>query len=238
MRKLAIFDVDGTLVDSQALILAAMAQGHAAAGLAMPARDRVLSIVGLSLPIACRRLHPEAPQAAVDALVQGYKTAYAGLRASGSGETAAPFFPGAEAALARLDAAGWLLAIATGKARRGLVHMLNGHAMSDLFVATQTADDAPSKPHPGMVLNVLAATGVAAHRAVMIGDTSFDIEMARAAGAGAVGVRWGYHPAEALVAAGAHSVIDRFDEVDAAVQAALDAAAPAGGAPGAGLAAR
>lgn len=221
MLKLAIFDVDGTLIDSQAIILAAMAEAHAETAVPLPPRDQVLSIVGLSLHRAFATMHPEIDEAAVDALATAYKAAFSRIRAEGRAEAATPFFPGAMAALERLDREGWLLGIATGKARRGLRHLFDTHGIEPLFIATQTADDAPSKPHPGMVLNLLAATGVEATRAVMIGDTAWDIEMGRAARTPAVGVAWGYHPVEALHRAGAASVIEHFDHLDAALDAAL-----------------
>ncbi|MEM8624838.1 MAG: HAD-IA family hydrolase [Pseudomonadota bacterium] len=221
MLKLVIFDVDGTLVDSQAAILSAMAGAHAATGLTMPDRETVLGIVGLSLPIAMARLHPGLAENSVAELTAAYKAAYLKLRESGGGEAALPFFPGALDALARLDQAGWLMAVATGKARRGLQHMLETQGMETLFVATQTADDAPSKPHPGMVENILRSTGVDPAAAVIVGDTSFDIEMGRNAGIEAIGVSWGYHRVRALQAAGARSVIDRFEEIDHALDTAL-----------------
>ncbi|MGF1551686.1 MAG: HAD hydrolase-like protein [Paracoccaceae bacterium] len=214
MLRLAIFDVDGTLVDSQATIVAAMAAGHDAAGLSMPSRERVLSIVGLSLDVACRALHPEAAPDRLDVLAEAYKRDYAARRARGE---ASPLFPGAREAIARLDAAGWLLAVATGKSRRGLDHLIAEHGFAGVLVATRTADEAPSKPHPAMVEDLLGLTGVEAGRAAMIGDTSFDMQMARAAGARAVGVAWGYHPPEALRTAGAETVIGDFADLDAAL---------------------
>lgn len=223
MLKLAIFDVDGTLIDSQAIILASMAEAHDAAGIPMPERADVLSIVGLSLPQAFATLHPELDAGQMERLSSTYKHAFGRIRAEGRAESATPFYPGAMEALERLDRDGWLLGIATGKARRGLRHLFDAHGIEHLFVASQTADDAPSKPHPGMVENLLSATGVEAGRAVMIGDTRFDIEMGRAAGAGTVGVAWGYHPAEALHAAGAAAVIEAFDDIDGALEHALEA---------------
>jgi phosphoglycolate phosphatase len=222
--SLVIFDVDGTLIDSQRLIIGAMRAAFAEAGLAAPADAAILSIVGLSLPQALARLAPEAAPEAAARLAAGYKAAFVRQRAETGGEAAAPLYPGAREAVARLDAAGALLSIATGKARRGLDHMLDAHALRRFFIATQTADDAPSKPHPGMVLNALRATGAAPARAVMVGDTVFDVEMARAAGVAAIGVGWGYHPAEALRAAGAAVVIDHFDALDAALGAVWEAA--------------
>jgi phosphoglycolate phosphatase len=222
--RLVIFDVDGTLIDSQAFILAAMAAAFAEAGLPAPGDAATLSIVGLSLPQAIARLAPALTAEEVGVLVALYKANFVRLRAETGGEAAAPLYPGARAALDRLSARGVALAVATGKARAGLDHALRAHGMTALFAATQTADDAPSKPHPGMVLNILSATGADPRRTVMVGDTTFDVEMARAAGVAAVGVGWGYHPAGALRAAGAATVLDRFDALDAALDA-LGAAA-------------
>mgnify|MGYP006275211219 CR=1 FL=1 len=214
--RLVVFDVDGTLIDSRRGILSAMRAAFAAAGRPAPPEAEILSIVGLSLPVALARLAPGGP---VNALVAAYLEAFLAMRAAGAGEGASPLFPGARAALERLDAAGLLLAVATGKARRGLLHALEAHDLERFFLATQSADDAPSKPHPGMVLNALRLTGVDAADAIMVGDTTFDVEMARAAGARAVGVSWGHHAPEALMAAGAAAVIDGFEALDAALDA-------------------
>ena len=214
-----IFDVDGTLIDSQAFILQAMTAAFAAQGWPVPPREAVLSIVGLSLHHAIDRLAPGLSPERLDAVVNDYRAAFMALRAETGGEAASPLYPGARAALERLHGRGVTLSVATGKARRGLDHALDGHGLRGFFVHTQTADDAPSKPDPGMILNALRATGVSPGRAVMVGDTSFDMEMARAAGIRAIGVRWGYHPPEALTAAGAAAVIDHFDSLDAAIGA-------------------
>lgn len=208
MTKLAIFDVDGTLVDSQAHILGAMAHAFAAIGQPCPPREAVLGIVGLSLPEAMARLAPEEDGAA---LVAAYKDSFGTLRA----ERDSPLYPGAREALHRLAARGVVLGIATGKSRRGLTHVLGAHGLAGLFATTQVADDHPSKPHPSMLLSALAETGIGAREAVMIGDTSFDMEMGRAAGMRRLGVSWGYHPVEALTAA--EVVIDGFAALDAAL---------------------
>lgn len=201
--KLVIFDVDGTLVDSQADILASMAAAFASEGLEPPSREAVLGIVGLSLPVAIARLRPEAEPAQTDRMVEAYKDAYIGLRVAG-GPEASPLFPGIPALLDRLSARDdLLLGIATGKSRRGLTALLDGHGLSKRFVTTQVADDHPSKPHPSMIFTALMEAGVEAADAVMIGDTSYDMDMARAAGVRAIGVTWGYHRPEALVAASA-----------------------------------
>ena len=217
--SLVIFDVDGTLVDSGRMIVAAMRAAFDGIGHAPPAEAAILSVVGLSLDAAMARAAPHLSPCERAALADGYRAAFIRLRAETGGEAATPLFPGARAAIERLDARGALLSIATGKARRGLDHLLGAHDLRRFFIAPQSADDAPSKPHPGMVLNALAATGVEARHAVVVGDTTFDVEMALAAGARAIGVAWGNHPREALLAAGAETVIDAFDALDAALAA-------------------
>lgn len=216
--RLVIFDVDGTLIDSQAFILEAMRRAFAAAGVPAPADAETLGIVGLSLPQAMEALVPGLAALRRDRLVQLYKDSFRALREESGGEAHSPFYPGARAALDRLDDAGWLMSIATGKARRGLNYMLDSHGLRRLFTGTQTADDAPSKPHPGMVLNCLAATGVPAARAVVVGDTEYDMAMARAAGARAVGVRWGYHEADRLRRGGAEFIVEDFGALDAVLE--------------------
>lgn len=208
---LALFDVDGTLVDSQAQIAAAMQRAFEAEGLAPPVRGDVLSIIGLSLPQAMARLAPRADAAVRMALVERYRAAFVALRADG--ETP-PLYPGAAEllrALACVDTV--FLGVATGKARRGLDHVLAAHSLEGMFHTMQVADDHPSKPHPSMVERALAETGVAPGDCVMIGDTSFDMEMARAAGVRAVGVAWGYHPVEDLRQAGAETIAGDFGDL-------------------------
>ena len=212
--KLVVFDMDGTLIDSQAMILAAMQAAWGDEGLDCPDRATVLSIVGLSLPVAMAQLAPTLPPARLDRLVAGYKSAFTGLRA----QDTAPLYPGARAALEHLAAQDdVLLGIATGKSRRGLDHVLEAHGLTHWFHTTQVADDHPSKPHPAMLLAALRDTG--AGRAVMIGDTSYDIEMARNAGVPGLGVAWGYHPPGALTQAGATAVLTGFDGLPAALDA-------------------
>lgn len=204
-QRLVVFDVDGTLVDSQAHIIGAMALAYASAGLPMPPREAILNIVGLSLPQAFARLMPGADVAQIELLVEGYKASFGNLRA---GDTS-PLYPGAREALDGLRAQGdVLLGVATGKSRRGLNHLLAAHALQGHFVTTQVADDHPSKPHPSMLQACLAATGTGG--GVMIGDTSYDIEMGRAAGFRTVAVAWGYHRVPELERAGADLVINSY----------------------------
>lgn len=202
--RLAIFDCDGTLVDSQHMIVAAMQGAFAAVDRPSPPRAQVLAQVGLSLDGAMRRLVPDADDALVAALTDHYRRHNQQLRRSGA--QSEPLYEGIAELVAALDEAGWLLAVATGKSQRGLAHVLDVTGIRRHFVSLQTADLHPSKPHPAMVHAALAETGVAADDAVMIGDTSFDMEMALAAGVRALGVGWGYHAPEELIAAGAESV--------------------------------
>ena len=195
--RLVIFDVDGTLVDSQAEITAAMTLAFASEGLAAPERASVLSIVGLSLAEAFRALCPQSDHAQRARLVDAYKGAFMQLRSDN--QEMGPLFPGARAALDGLRAQDHtLLAVATGKSRRGLDKVLERHRLTDVFHSEQVADHHPSKPNPSMILAALAETGVAPQRAVMLGDTTFDMDMARAAGVPRIGVTWGYHAAETL----------------------------------------
>lgn len=219
--RLVVFDVDGTLVDSQAHVLAAMARAFEGANLAPPDRAATLSIVGLSLPVAMARLAPGAP-GRVDALVAGYKAAFAALRAGGDPVARSPLYPGARACLERLAAEpGTLLGIATGKSQRGLDHLLAQHGLRPFFRTLQVADDHPSKPNPAMLEACLRETGVAPAQATIVGDTSYDMEMGRAASVRAIGVGWGYHSADLLRQAGAAHVIDRFEALPDALCEAL-----------------
>ncbi len=205
--RLVIFDVDGTLVDSQHHIVAAQARAFAANGLPAPSRMAALSVVGLSLPEAFRTLvGPEGP---VEGLCRAYRDAWTALRRSpGFSET---LYPGAAETVRDLAArTGTRLAIATGKSRAGVERLLDAQRWHGVFATIQTADDHPSKPDPSMIRAALADTGAAADSAVMIGDTSFDMAMARTAGVRALGVAWGYHDASALVAAGAERVVGDF----------------------------
>lgn len=211
--RLVVFDVDGTLVDSQADILGAMGAAFASQGMTPPERDAVLGIVGLSLDVALPRLAPDLPTHAHGEMVAAYKQAYFELRSSKGTKESAPLYPGARRAIDRLQAQPeTLLGVATGKSRRGLDRLLEGHALGSVFVTQQVADHHPSKPHPSMLEAAMAETGVGPERAVMVGDTSFDMEMAKAAGIFAVGVSWGYHGADQLCAANA--IVDSFDQLD------------------------
>ncbi|MGB0496961.1 MAG: HAD-IA family hydrolase [Rubricella sp.] len=200
--RLAVFDMDGTLIDSQSLILASMRAAFAELGRAAPSDADVLSIVGLSLPVAIARLAPGLSPAAVDRVADLYKAAFVRLRAETGGEATVPLYPGMRGLLEDLSRReSLLLGVATGKARRGLDHVYAAHGIGHHFVTSQTADTHPSKPHPAMLHAALSETGVDPADAVMIGDTEFDMEMGRAAGMRTIAVSWGYHPVERLRAA-------------------------------------
>ncbi|WP_294133742.1 HAD-IA family hydrolase [Sphingobium sp.] len=203
-NPLVVFDCDGTLVDSQHNICAAMARAFEDAKLAAPDRLAILSVVGLSLPHAMARLLPDAEADFHDHLSERYKLAFQAMRRENA--VSEPLYPGIADLVHDLDRAGWLLGVATGKSDRGLALCLTHHGLIDRFVTLQTADRHPSKPHPSMLLTAMAEAGAAPDTTVMIGDTSFDIDMGLAAGVRSIGVAWGYHAPDELIAAGAQAV--------------------------------
>lgn len=218
--KLVIFDCDGTLVDSQHAIVAAMEQAFRASNLAPPPRPAILNVVGLSLDLAVMQLMRVRDPVTAHPVAERYKDAFAELRARPDHDE--PLFPGCRAALdALVRRDDVLLGIATGKSRRGVAAVLEREGWQKHFATIQTADGHPSKPHPSMVLKALAETGVEPDRAVMVGDTSYDIEMARAADVAALGVSWGYHPVDELREAGADLVIDDYAELSGAIDSLL-----------------
>ena len=210
MTRLAVFDCDGTLVDSQANICRAMEEAFAGSGLAMPPRPAIRRIVGLSLVEAVAALLPDAAPDLQSELALDYKHAFQRLRASGELDDE-PLFPGIMDVLATLAARGWVLGVATGKSDRGLAHVLQHHGIAHHFATLQTADRHPSKPDPAMLLAAVAEVG--ATETVMIGDTAFDMAMARAADARAIGVAWGYHGVADLVEGGADQIADEVADL-------------------------
>jgi phosphoglycolate phosphatase len=204
MNRLAIFDCDGTLADGAANICAAMDDCFIEAGLALPSPEATRRIVGLSLPEAMQLLHPQGSADDHRALTRRYKDVFQRMRARGMAPD--PLFEGMADAIATLDEAGWLLGVATGKSDRGLAICLDHHGLRSRFVTLQTADRHPSKPHPSMIEAAMAEAGAAPATTAMIGDTSYDMEMARAAGVFAIGVAWGYHSAEELIDTGADAI--------------------------------
>ena len=219
MNRLALFDCDGTLVDSQINICRAMEECFAVSRLDPPPREAIRRIVGLSLVPAIAQLLPEAEARQHESMAEDYKRAFFAMRASGALDPE-PLFEGVAEAIETLDANGWLLGVATGKSDRGLKHILEHHGLAHRFLTLQTADRHPSKPHPSMIERALAEAGADPAASLMIGDTSFDMAMARSAGVTAIGATWGYHEAEELLSAGAQFIsahpLDIIDHLKAA----------------------
>ena len=211
MNRLAIFDCDGTLVDSGATIYRALAAAFEQHGLKIPSPEVSRKVIGLSLTDAMAALLPDVPPEQHVALAEDYKRAFWNLRAAG--EVEEPLFDGILELLDALEEDGWLLAVATGKSDRGLRHCLESHHVHARFVSLQTADRHPSKPHPSMVEQAIAEAGASPGSSIVVGDTSFDMAMAVNAGARGIGAGWGYHDAEELLEAGAIGVADQPLEV-------------------------
>jgi phosphoglycolate phosphatase len=217
--RLAVFDCDGTLVDGQADVCWAMERAFDRAGLPAPDARDVRRIIGLSLPTAIRQLAPDLSDHDAASVTEFYKSSFRARRDEGLlGE---PLYEGIAELLASLHDGGWSLAVATGKSDRGLAACLAGHRIDHLFVSLQTADRHPSKPHPAMLKAALFEAGAQACEAVMIGDTTFDMLMARSAGVPSVGVAWGYHSPAELLAGGALSIAETADELAAQLDKAL-----------------
>ena len=218
MNRIVVFDCDGTLVDGQAAICDTMDEAFAAAALPPPDRNEVRRMVGLSLPQALRLLAPEA-DAHHETVLAHYKEGFRARRLSGTLEE--PLYDGIADLLKRLDQRGWHLGVATGKSDRGLEACLTGHGVRDLFLTLQTADRHPSKPHPAMLQQALRDAGAEPGAAIMVGDTTFDVEMAVAAGVCAIGVAWGYHAPSELLEAGAIGVAADTAELEMMINDAL-----------------
>ena len=210
-NRLALFDCDGTLVDSQANICLSMEHAFEQAGMTAPPRNAIRRVVGLSLVESMRLLLPDAEDSFQREMAEHYKAAFHALR--GNGLIDEPLYDGIAALLSELDEDGWMLGVATGKSDRGLNLCLDHHGITGLFVTLQTADRHPSKPHPSMVWQAMADAGSDGANTVMIGDTVYDIHMGKAAGARTIGVSWGYHPIDELREAGADAIAETVEEL-------------------------
>jgi phosphoglycolate phosphatase len=188
-----------------------MEAAFAAAGLATPAAEAVRRVVGLPLAESVARLNPLLAADECERVAGLYKQAFTDMRRGSPIDE--PLFPGVRELLDALEAEGVVLGVATGKGRRGLRITLEHHGLLDRFVTLQTADDAPGKPHPEMLLRAMAETGADPATTAMIGDTTYDILMALSARTAAIGVSWGYHPPQELRTAGAHAVVAAAHEV-------------------------
>jgi phosphoglycolate phosphatase len=217
--RLAVFDCDGTLVDGQADVCWAMERAFSRAGLSAPEVSAVRRAVGLSLPQAVRALAPDLTEDQNRAVTEFYRSSFRARREEGLLDE--PLYDGIAELLTALHEDGWRLAVATGKSDRGLAACLATHGIADLFVSLQTADRHPSKPHPAMLEAALFEAGALPAQAVMIGDTSFDMLMARSARVAAIGVAWGYHAPAELLASGALSVAETVAALSQAMEEAL-----------------
>jgi len=207
VNRLATFDCDGTLVDSGATIYAALEATFRDHGLELPPPREARRVIGLSLTEAMAGLLSGSTIEQQIELAESYKRSFMRLRAAGRVEE--PLFDGVLELLDALEADGWLLAVATGKSDRGLKHCLELHGIHARFVSLQTADRHPSKPHPSMVHEAIADAGASPETTIVVGDTSFDMAMAAAAGAAGIGAAWGYHEPQELIDAGAVAVAEQ-----------------------------
>jgi len=214
--RLAVFDCDGTLVDSQESIIGAMFAACDHHELVRPTESAVRRVVGLPLDVAIGRVVNGVNEAFALEISETYKEAFCDLRAKGG--VLEPMFAGVAQVLDGLDDQHWLMGIATGKSLRGLKRTLEHHNLMERFVTHQTADSAFGKPHPDMLLKAMAATGAEPEHTVMIGDTTFDVEMANNAGVKVIGVAWGYHEVEELMDAGAFQVVHTADQLSVALR--------------------
>ena len=210
---LIVFDWDGTLMDSEAKIVRCMQAAAMDVGIPDPGAAAIRDIIGLGLSEAMQVLFPEKAPVRRAELVERYRRHFLELDA-----TDMPLFPGVTQGLTQLTQQGYLLAIATGKARRGLNRVLDDTGMRHLFVSSRCADETFSKPHPQMLKDILDETGVDAACAIMVGDTVYDMEMARSARVAGLGVSYGVHARERLLDCGALACLDSFPEVCAWVK--------------------
>jgi phosphoglycolate phosphatase len=205
--KLLIFDWDGTLMDSAGVIVACIQAASRDMGLPEPSREAASHIIGLGLRQALEILFPELPQAEHPVLAEHYRRHYLGQDAE------IPLFDGARELIETMHARGHTLAVATGKARRGLARAFAHSGLEPYFHASRTADETHSKPHPAMIEELLQELMVAPERALMIGDTTHDLEMARNAGVASLAAGYGAHPPENLAELAPLAVCRSFAEL-------------------------
>ena len=210
MFKLLVFDWDGTLMDSANRIVACVQAAAEDLSLPVPTEDAAKDIIGLGLDEAMARLFPESDRGEKGQIVERYRHHY--LFAN---QTPTPLFEGARDVVEMLKSEGYLLAVATGKGRPGLNRVLEQSGLGPLFHATRCADEAFSKPHPDMMLQILDELGVDAHEALMIGDTEYDMNMAHSAGAKALGVSYGVHEKQRIVDCSPLDCLDDVTEIPA-----------------------
>ena len=209
--RLAVFDCDGTLVDSQHSIIASMRAAFNTHGLSSPEDYAIRRVVGLPLMEAITLLHPGLSEPVVEQLHNDFKAAWQNIRQTTGFKE--PPYDGCEEALGAMANDGWTLGVATGKSYHGLVSTLEETSLLERFATLQTANRAPGKPNPSMLFKAMEETGAAREDTVMIGDTTYDMEMAVNAGVLAIGVAWGYHEIQELEMSGARTVVRTYAEL-------------------------
>lgn len=204
--RLVLFDCDGTLVDSALVIQNAMNNVFDKFSYKTPSFDEIRNIIGLSLDVAISRLLQRPVDDEINAMVSSFKQNFSnGINDIPLQE---PLFPGIRDLLSKLEVReDILLGVVTGKSRRGIDKICEAYKLKR-FVTLKTADDCPSKPNPAMVLESCSETGVLPADTYVVGDTLYDMQMAKQAGTRAIGVSWGYHTTDALKQAGAEVVLN------------------------------
>lgn len=205
--RLVVFDWDGTLMDSEAQIVASLQAAHTDMGLDGLPAAACRDVIGLGLREAIAKLHPGCG----DGFAQQYAERYRHHWFQVAGES--QLFPGARETLQVLREEGYLLAVATGKARRGLDRVLEETGLAAHFGATRCADETVSKPHPRMLLELMEELGARPEQTLMVGDTEYDMDMARKAGAGSVAVSYGVHERERLLRHRPLGCLDHISEL-------------------------
>ncbi len=205
--QLILFDCDGTLVDSHGHITHVMQRTFEENSLPAPSASDIRAVIGLSLQEAVRRLLPAADSCQRERIIAGYRQRY------GTTPDTSRLYAGVRKTLEKLRQNGYWLGIVTGKSYPGLMHMLDEHGLHEAFHVWRTADMCPSKPHPAMVLECMQEMGVTAAQTTVVGDSCFDMQMARASGARALGVSFGATGPALLLEAGATSIVHNFSDL-------------------------
>ncbi|WP_407899006.1 HAD family hydrolase [Ferrigenium sp. UT5] len=210
---LIVFDWDGTVMDSTAVIATSIQSACRDLGLPVPSDEAARHVIGMGLVEALRHAVPQAPAALYEPLAERYRYYFMAQDAS------IPLYAGAAETVTELHEAGYRLAVATGKSRKGLDRVLDSSGLRPYFQATRTADQTFSKPHPAMLLEIMDELGMPPERVLMVGDTTHDLQMAINAGVDAVGVTHGAHPEDQLRALNPLALVDDFHQLRAWLKA-------------------
>lgn len=204
---LIVFDWDGTVMDSTAVIATSIQSACRDLGLNVPTDEAARHVIGMGLAQALRHAAPDAPEHLHEPLADRYRHYFLAQ------DQSIPLFAGAAETIAELKEAGYLLAVATGKSRKGLDRVMDSSGLRDYFHASRTADETFSKPHPAMLQEIMGELGIGAERVLMVGDTTHDLQMAINAGVDAVGMTYGAHPKDQLRELQPLALMDDFHEL-------------------------